>query len=155
MFVATTAITTNQVFYALALKYTSVGHSSLIMAATPLVVLLMGPKVVGMLVAFGGVAWLQVSHSHRGAGSFAMMLSMGIAGIASDHVSPRMIGLWSGVLSSSTAIFWAWGNLAGRLPEPAVEGVEPEEVEVHSETLRYKTRPYYLTFQGCYSRQRT
>jgi predicted MFS family arabinose efflux permease len=62
-----------------------------------------------------------------------MMLSMGAAGIASDHVSPRVIGLWSGVLSSSTAIFWAWGNLAGRLPEPALEGVEPDEVEVHGD----------------------
>ena len=62
-----------------------------------------------------------------------MMLSMGMAGIASDHVSPRVIGLWSGILSSSTAIFWAWGNLAGRLPEPAIEGVAPEEVEVHGD----------------------
>ena len=39
-----------------------------------------------------------------------MMLSMGLAGIASDHVSPRVIGLWSGILSSSTAIFWARGQ---------------------------------------------
>lgn len=62
-----------------------------------------------------------------------MMLSMGIAGIASDHVDPRVIGLCSGVLSSSTAIFWAWGNIAGRLPEPALQGVEPEEVEVHGD----------------------
>ncbi len=62
-----------------------------------------------------------------------MMLSMGLAGIASDHVGPRTIGLWSGILSSSTAIFWAWGNLAGRLPEPVLEGVAPEEVEVHGD----------------------
>jgi MFS family permease len=62
-----------------------------------------------------------------------MMLSMGLAGIASDHVGPRTIGLWSGILSSSTAIFWAWGNMAGRLPEPAIEGVEAHEVEVHGD----------------------
>ena len=77
--VAITGITINQVFYAMAVKYTSVGHSSLIMAATPLVVLLIavasrqepvtGPKVLGMIVAFAGVTWLQVSHSQGGPGS--------------------------------------------------------------------------------------
>jgi predicted MFS family arabinose efflux permease len=64
-----------------------------------------------------------------------MMVSMAGAGLASDHASPRVIGLWSGILSSSTAIFWAWGNLSGRLPEPALEGVDPEEVEVHGDPL--------------------
>jgi drug/metabolite transporter (DMT)-like permease len=77
--VATTGITLNQVFYSLALKYTSVGHSSLIMSVTPLVVLLIavasrqeratGAKVLGMIVAFAGVAWLQLSHSEGGAAS--------------------------------------------------------------------------------------
>ncbi len=77
--VATTGITINQIFYALALKYTSVGHSSLIMAVTPLVVLLIavvsrqelatGPKIAGMVVAFAGVAWLQLSHSQGGVAS--------------------------------------------------------------------------------------
>ena len=38
--VALTGITINQVFYVMAVKYSSVGHSSLIMAATPLLVLL-------------------------------------------------------------------------------------------------------------------
>ena len=62
-----------------------------------------------------------------------MMLSMGVAGLVSIHVSPRVIGAWSGVLSSSTALFWAWANAKGRLPEPLLEGVEPEEVEVHGD----------------------
>ena len=62
-----------------------------------------------------------------------MMLSMGIAGLASIHVSPRVIGAWSGVLSSTTAIFWAWANLAGRLPEPELAGIDPDEVEVHGD----------------------
>jgi predicted MFS family arabinose efflux permease len=62
-----------------------------------------------------------------------MMVSMAIAGFFSDHVSPRTIGLWAGVLSSTTAIFWGWGNLSGRLPEPALTGVEPHEVEVHGD----------------------
>ena len=62
-----------------------------------------------------------------------MMVSMMAAGIASQSVSPRIIGVWSGVFSSSTALFWSWLNLAGRLPEPPAEGVEPEEVEIHGE----------------------
>ena len=62
-----------------------------------------------------------------------MMLSMGIAGIASSHYGPRTIGAWSGVLSSTTGIFWAWANWTGKLPEPALEGVAPEDVEVHGD----------------------
>jgi MFS family permease len=62
-----------------------------------------------------------------------MMLSMGIAGLVSDHVSPRVVGAWSGALSSSTALFWAWANVRGRLPEPRSEGVDPEEIEVHGD----------------------
>jgi hypothetical protein len=37
------------------------------------------------------------------------------------------------VFSSSTALFWSWLNLAGRLPEPPARGVEPREVELHGE----------------------
>jgi hypothetical protein len=62
-----------------------------------------------------------------------MMLSMTAAGLASQTVDPRFIGAVAGALSSTTAIFWAWANLTGRLPEPAAEGVEPEEVEIHGE----------------------
>jgi hypothetical protein len=60
-----------------------------------------------------------------------MMLSMMAAGIASDHWDPRTIGAVAGALSSTTAIFWGWANLTGRLPEPVRLGVEPEEIEVH------------------------
>jgi MFS family permease len=62
-----------------------------------------------------------------------MMVSMGVAGLVSDHVSPRVVGAWSGVLSSTTAIFWGWANWTGRLPEPALSGVDPEDVEVHGD----------------------
>ncbi|MCL6544641.1 MAG: hypothetical protein K6T61_05400, partial [Bryobacteraceae bacterium] len=55
------------------------------------------------------------------------------AGFASEYWDPRQIGLWSGILSGSTAVVWSWLNLAGRLPEPPREGVEPREVEVHGE----------------------
>ena len=64
-----------------------------------------------------------------------MMLSMMGAGIASQRFSPRAIGAVSGLLSSSTAVFWLWANWTGRLPEPAREGVEPEEVEVHGDRV--------------------
>lgn len=56
-----------------------------------------------------------------------MMLSMLGAGTASTHFSIRTIGAVSGLLSSSTAIFWGWANWSGRLPEPVV--VEEEEME--------------------------
>ena len=62
-----------------------------------------------------------------------MMLSMAIAGLASTHVSPRVIGAWAGVFSSSTAIFWGWANWTGRLPEPALSGVDPDDIEVHDD----------------------
>ena len=62
-----------------------------------------------------------------------MMISMMLAGIASEHWDPRTIGAIAGALSSTTAIFWAWAHFTGRLPEPACEGVEPEEIEVHGE----------------------
>jgi MFS family permease len=62
-----------------------------------------------------------------------MMISMMLAGIASQYYNPRAIGAIAGVLSSTTAIFWGWAHWTGRLPEPAREGVPPEDVEVHGE----------------------
>jgi len=62
-----------------------------------------------------------------------MMLSMLAAGVASEFWNPRTIGALAGALSSTTAIFWGWAHLTGRLPEPERLGVEPEEVEVHGE----------------------
>jgi len=64
-----------------------------------------------------------------------MLLSMAGAGVASQSWSPRSIGVVSGLLSSSTAFFWLWANWTGRLPEPAREGVEPEEIEVHGDPV--------------------
>jgi MFS family permease len=62
-----------------------------------------------------------------------MMMSMMAAGIASQHYSPREIGVVAGILSGSTAIFWSLANALGKLPEPALSGVDPREVEVHEE----------------------
>jgi MFS family permease len=47
-----------------------------------------------------------------------MMVSMMAAGAASTVYSPRTIGAWAGALSSTTAIFWTWRNLRGKIPEP-------------------------------------
>ena len=62
-----------------------------------------------------------------------MMLSMAGAGVASESFSPRTIGAVSGILSSTTAFFWLWANITGRLPEPEVLGVERDQVEVHGD----------------------
>jgi MFS family permease len=64
-----------------------------------------------------------------------MILSMMGAGIASSHFTPRQIGAVAGVLSSTTAVFWTWANVTGRLPEPRLEGVAPDEVEVHGDPV--------------------
>ncbi len=62
-----------------------------------------------------------------------MMMSMLGAGVASQYWDPRTIGAIAGALSSTTAIFWGWAHITGRLPEPAREGVDPEEIEIHGE----------------------
>jgi MFS family permease len=61
-----------------------------------------------------------------------MMLSMMVAGIASVHYSIRAIGAASGLLSSSTAIFWGWANWTGRLPEPSLTA-DDEVMEIHGD----------------------
>ena len=62
-----------------------------------------------------------------------MMLSMLGAGLASQHVSARTIGAWSGVLSSLTAVYWLWADRVGLLVEPAAAGIDPDTVEVRQE----------------------
>ena len=64
-----------------------------------------------------------------------MMMSMMAAGTASQYFSVRLIGVCSGLLSSSTAIFWGWANWTGRLPEPSVTA-DDEPVEIHSSSTR-------------------
>ena len=62
-----------------------------------------------------------------------MMFSMTACGWASDYYSPRDIGFWSGVVSALTAIPWSLAILAGKLPEPPRDGIDPDDVEVHGE----------------------
>jgi MFS family permease len=64
-----------------------------------------------------------------------MMISMMLAGIASQYWDPRTIGTIAGALSSTTAISWGWAHFSGRLPEPERSGVEPEEIEIHGEPV--------------------
>lgn len=52
-----------------------------------------------------------------------MMISMAAAGICSQYYSPRTIGAAAGILSSLTAIYWAWADSRGRLPEPGRGGL--------------------------------
>ena len=47
-----------------------------------------------------------------------MIVSMAAAGIASQYVGPRTIGLVAGGFGSLTAVVWAWMDASGRLPEP-------------------------------------
>ena len=59
-----------------------------------------------------------------------VMFSVTAAGVASETVDPRIIGLCAGFVSSLTAVGWGWANHKGRLPEPFLRGIEPEEVEI-------------------------
>ena len=61
-----------------------------------------------------------------------MMLSMFGAGWASDTYSPRAIGVVSGLLSSTTSVFWVWANMTGRLPQPESEPGD-DDIEVHGD----------------------
>lgn len=62
-----------------------------------------------------------------------MMVSMVGAGVASVGTDPRVIGVVAGCLSSTTALVWGWAESRGLLPEPAEEGVDPNEIEHHGE----------------------
>jgi hypothetical protein len=48
-----------------------------------------------------------------------MIVSMAAAGIASQFVSARFIGLIAGAFGTLTAVAWAWCDSTGRLPEPS------------------------------------
>jgi MFS family permease len=47
-----------------------------------------------------------------------MIVSMAAAGIASQFVGPRLIGLIAGAFGTITALAWGWWDHSGRLPEP-------------------------------------
>jgi hypothetical protein len=39
--------------------------------------------------------------------------------VATIHYNPRAIGVVAGCLSTTTAFFWLWAQLAGKLVEPS------------------------------------
>jgi MFS family permease len=59
----------------------------------------------------------------------AMVLSMTVAGAASETVNARTIGVAAGVLSSTTAVGWLLAHARGKLVEPASSGKEAEKGE--------------------------
>jgi MFS family permease len=68
-----------------------------------------------------------------------MIVSMAAAGIASQFVGPRTIGLVAGAFGLVTALAWAWWDASGRLPEPGAEagadgGAESEAMEITDST---------------------
>jgi MFS family permease len=54
-----------------------------------------------------------------------MIVSMALAGICSQYFSPRTIGTVAGILSSFTAVAWAWADGTGRIPEPVEQTILP------------------------------
>ena len=78
---AVTGVTINQVCFIVGVSSTSVAHSSIVLALSPMLVLLAAAiagqeragigQFVGMAVALAGVAWLQVSRSQAGSASTA------------------------------------------------------------------------------------
>jgi len=55
-----------------------------------------------------------------------MMVSMATAGICSQYFSARTIGAAAGILSSFTAVAWAWADWSGRIPEPVRQSAGEE-----------------------------
>ncbi len=47
-----------------------------------------------------------------------MIVSFALAGVASQHVSPRAIGVVAGLLGATTGALWALLDRLGKLPEP-------------------------------------
>ncbi len=50
-----------------------------------------------------------------------MMVSMALAGVASEYFSPQAIGVVAGLLGMATAVAWACADWKGWLPQPAEE----------------------------------
>jgi MFS family permease len=67
-----------------------------------------------------------------------MMLSLTVASYYSQSRTPREIGVVAGVLSSMTAVFWAWALLSGRLPEPDREGREQVDEEENAAEVKVR-----------------
>ncbi len=58
-----------------------------------------------------------------------MMISMALSSVATNALGIRTIGVIAGLLSGSTALFWALFNAAGKLVEPRAEPADEEHYE--------------------------
>ena len=58
-----------------------------------------------------------------------MMISMALSSVETNALGIRTVGVIAGMLSGSTAIFWALANAAGKLPEPRPEPADEERYE--------------------------
>jgi len=59
-----------------------------------------------------------------------MLVSMAVAGIASEYYSPRAIGVVAGLLGCLTAVLWGCANWRGWLPKPAEITPAEQETEM-------------------------
>ncbi len=59
-----------------------------------------------------------------------MLVSMAVAGVASEYYSARAIGVVAGLLGCLTAVLWGWADWRGWLPKPAEIPSSEEEVEL-------------------------
>jgi hypothetical protein len=56
-----------------------------------------------------------------------MIVSMAAAGVASQHFSPRTIGLAAGVFGLVTGLGWWLADITGRLPQPQIAAPQLDE----------------------------
>jgi len=122
---ATCGITLNQFFYAISVKNTSIAHSSLIMALTPLAALLIAVAIRhehaslasfgGMAIALAGVVLLQMGKADGGTAgvwgdlaAVACALSFGAYSVVGKPLSEKYDALtlnaWSNVIAAACLI---------------------------------------------------
>ncbi|MDZ7640123.1 MAG: DMT family transporter [Bryobacterales bacterium] len=128
-------VTLNQLFFTLAMDQTSVAHGSLIISTTPISILLLASllkqerltsrKIVGMLLALGGVALIQFTPEKAGGASWqgdllAMCGSLTFAAftvfgkqVTSRHksVTINAFAYFGGALLLLPAVFWLAGGI--------------------------------------------
>jgi hypothetical protein len=65
-----------------------------------------------------------------------MLLSLTFASLATARYPIRSVGVVAGILSASTAVFWAWAVFTRKLPEPVLQAPSAEDVPVDKPTTR-------------------
>lgn len=128
-------VTLNQLFFTLAMERTSVAHGSLIISTTPISILLLASlmkqerltarKIVGMVLALSGVAFIQLTPEKAGGATFfgdllAMCGSLTFAAftVFGKHVTSRhksitinAFAYFGGALLLLPVVFWLAGGM--------------------------------------------